>query len=83
MHAYTFRVVSHEGETMSAVYSNMGNGANPVKPLRLLDRMRQLLRAKHYAYSTEQTYVHWARRYIFFIPSAIRKRWAAQESNGF
>jgi len=28
--------------------------------------MRQVLRTKHYAYSTEQTYVQWARRYILF-----------------
>ena len=51
---------------MSAMYSSLGDGANPAKPLRLLDRMRQVLRAKHYAYSTEQAYVHWARRYILF-----------------
>ncbi len=33
---------------MSAVYRNLGEGANPAKPPRLLDRMRQVLRTKHY-----------------------------------
>ncbi len=60
---------------MSAVYRNLGEGANPAKPPRLLDRMRQVLRTKHYAYSTEQAYVQWARRYIFFTTNATRRRW--------
>ena len=35
------------------------------KPPRLLDRLRFALRAKHYAYRTEQAYVHhWVRRFI-------------------
>jgi len=49
---------------MSAVYSNLGDGANLVRPTRLLDRMRQVLWIKHYAYSTEQAYVQWDRRYL-------------------
>jgi len=51
---------------MSAAYRNLGDGANSAQPPRLLDRMRQVLRTKHYAYSTEQAYVQWARRYILF-----------------
>jgi integron integrase len=31
---------------------------------RLLDQVRQKLRIKNYAYRTEQSYVHWIRRYI-------------------
>ncbi len=33
---------------------------------KLLDLLRRELRGRHYSYRTEQTYVHWARRYIFF-----------------
>ena len=33
---------------------------------RLLDRVRWLLRAKHYSIRTEQAYVDWARRFILF-----------------
>ena len=33
---------------------------------RLLDRVRSAVRLKNYSYSTEQTYVHWTRRFILF-----------------
>src|SRR5262249_14760884 len=32
---------------------------------RLLDRVRHAIRARHYSRSTEKTYVHWIKRYIF------------------
>ena len=33
---------------------------------KLLDQMRDALRAKHYSYRTEETYLDWVRRYILF-----------------
>ena len=33
---------------------------------KLLDQMRDLIRAKHYSPRTEETYVDWAKRFIFF-----------------
>ena len=36
------------------------------KPKKLLNQIRDVIRLKHYSYSTEKTYVHWARRYILF-----------------
>jgi len=33
---------------------------------RLLDRVREAIRARHYSRRTEDTYVAWIRRYIFF-----------------
>jgi Phage integrase, N-terminal SAM-like domain len=33
---------------------------------KLLDRMRALLRTKHYSIRTEDAYVQWARRFILF-----------------
>ncbi|WP_144394844.1 integron integrase [Pleionea sediminis] len=36
------------------------------KKPKLLDQVRFTLRAKHYSYLTEKTYVHWIRRYIYF-----------------
>jgi len=33
---------------------------------KLLDQVRIALRSRHYSKSTEQTYVHWIKRYIFF-----------------
>jgi integron integrase len=35
-------------------------------PRKLLDRVRDTLRLKHYSYRTEQTYVDWIRRFILF-----------------
>ncbi len=33
---------------------------------RLLEQVRQRIRAKHYSFRTEKTYLHWIRRFIFF-----------------
>ena len=33
---------------------------------KLLDIVREKIRVKHYSYSTEKTYVHWIKHYIFF-----------------
>lgn len=33
---------------------------------RLLDVVRDKIRFKHYSISTERTYVHWIKHYIFF-----------------
>ena len=35
-------------------------------PRKLLDKVRDAIRLKHFAYSTEQTYVQWIRRFILF-----------------
>lgn len=34
--------------------------------VKLLDRVREQLRLKHYSYRTEGTYIHWIKRYILF-----------------
>ena len=36
------------------------------RPKKLLDRVRDAIRLKHYSYRTEETYVQWIRRYILF-----------------
>jgi integron integrase len=36
------------------------------QPKKLLDQVSEALRAKHYSYRTEQSYVAWIRRYILF-----------------
>jgi Phage integrase, N-terminal SAM-like domain len=41
------------------------NQAGPPKP-RLLDRVREAIRTRHYSRRTEKAYVAWIRRYIFF-----------------
>ncbi len=41
------------------------NQEAPTKP-RLLDSVRNAIQRKHYSPRTEETYVHWIRRFIFF-----------------
>jgi len=36
------------------------------KKKKLLDIVRDKVRFKHYSYSTEKTYIHWIKHYIFF-----------------
>lgn len=44
--------------------------ANPSPPIqeqpRLLDRVRSALRVRHYSLRTEEAYIYWIKRYIFF-----------------
>ena len=40
--------------------------ATPQPGARLMDRVRESLRLHRYALSTERTYCHWIKRYIFF-----------------
>ncbi|KAB2958912.1 MAG: hypothetical protein F9K13_11825 [Candidatus Methylomirabilis oxygeniifera] len=37
----------------------------PAKP-KLLDQVRLAIRARHYSHRTEDTYVGWIKRFIFF-----------------
>ncbi|MFL0811432.1 MAG: integron integrase [Agarilytica sp.] len=34
--------------------------------MKLLDQVRQQIRVRHYAYSTEKSYCHWVKRFIIF-----------------
>jgi integron integrase len=44
-----------------------GSGALPGAPRpRLLDQVRDAIRTRHYSYRTEQAYVGWIKRFIFF-----------------
>ncbi len=55
----------------------MADYASTGKP-KLLDQVRDAIRAKHYSIRTEEAYVHWIKRYILFHnkrhPSAMRER---------
>jgi hypothetical protein len=39
--------------------------ATLLKP-KLLDQVRQAIRSRHYSPKTEESYVHWIKRFIFF-----------------
>lgn len=36
------------------------------KPKKLLEQVREVMRPRHYAYRTEETYTQWIKRYILF-----------------
>ena len=46
---------------------------------KLLDQVHDKLRVKHYAIRTEQSYVDWIKRYIYFHGKAHPKDLAAQD----
>lgn len=52
-------------------------------PPKLLDRMRTETRLRHYSIRTEQTYIEWARRYIFFHNKRHPKDLGAAEVHAF
>jgi len=53
------------------------------KPKKLLDQLREAIRIKHYSYSTEKTYVHWAKRYILFHNKRHPAEMGASEIEAF
>lgn len=55
----------------------------PEKPPKLLDRLRNVLRTKHYSYRTEQAYVDWCRRYILFHNKRHPREMGAREIESF
>jgi len=50
---------------------------------RLLDRVREAIRARHYSRRTEKTYVAWIRRYIFFHGKRHPAEMGAREITDF
>ena len=56
---------------------------NPGKPRKLLDQLADRLRAKHYAYRTEQAYLHWVRRFILFHHKRHPRKMGAAEIEQF
>src|SRR5512135_1941852 len=51
---------------MSAQDSSTQNILLVPKGKKILDQLRDAIRAKHYSYRTEQTYVDWCKRYILY-----------------
>jgi hypothetical protein len=42
------------------------NSSNESTGPRLLDRLRDAIRRRHYSRRTEEAYIHWTKRFIFF-----------------
>jgi len=61
---WSYPVVS-AGALAEALAVHEAGPAGAPKP-RLLDRVRETVRTRHYSRRTEKAYVHWIKRYIFF-----------------
>jgi integrase len=53
------------------------------RPPRLLDRVREAVRTRHYSRRTENAYVHWIRRFIFFHDKRHPAEMGAAEVTAF
>jgi hypothetical protein len=53
------------------------------KPPKLLDQVRERIRAKHYSIRTEEAYVDWAKRFILFHNKRHPKEMGAAEVEAF
>ena len=55
----------------------------PAKPTRFIDCLRLHMRESGLAYRTEQTYVHWIKRFIYFHDKRHPKGMGAAEIEAF
>jgi site-specific recombinase XerD len=53
------------------------------RPPRLLDRLREAVRVRHYSIRTEEAYVNWARRFILFHHKRHPSSMGVEEVNSF
>ena len=53
------------------------------RPKKLLDQVRDVIRLKHYAISTEKAYVNWIKRYILFHGKRHPREMGAIEVEAF
>lgn len=58
-------------------------GETAGKPTRLLDQVRNAIRSKGYSYRTEQAYVHWIKRFIYFSGKRHPRDMAQSEVTAF
>jgi integron integrase len=53
------------------------------RPPRLLDQVRDAIRRRHFSYRTEETYVHWIKRFIYFHGKRHPREMAVVEATAF
>jgi hypothetical protein len=69
------------GEIM--VHPHTSDKSTTDNPPKLLDQVRDKLRVKHYSIRTEQTYLDWIKRYIYFHGKRHPKDMGAREIEAF
>lgn len=67
-HPQDSRFGAHAASTVSVITAQTDNAILPDSSQRpkLLERVRALIRTKHYSLRTERIYIHWIRRFIHF-----------------
>jgi integrase len=60
-----------------------GPASSSAQPPKLLDRLREALRSRHYSRRTEQTYCHWVKRFIYFHNLRHPAQMAEPEINAY
>lgn len=71
------------GTTASAPWLVREASPPAPRPPRLLDRVREAIRSRHYSRRTEKAYVHWIRRFIFFHDKRHPAEMGASEVTAF
>jgi len=51
--------------------------------MKLLDRVRGIIRCRHFSLQTERTYIYWIKRYIYFHKIRHPKEMGSKEINAF
>lgn len=74
--------LTRPGSRHSTVERPIGSPQAGGKP-KLLDRLREALRSRHYSRRTEQAYCHWVKRFIFFHNVRHPAEMAEPEINAF
>jgi integron integrase len=64
-------------------HPNFPDKGTTIKSPKLLDQVRDKLRVKHYSIRTEQSYVDWIKRYIFFHGKRHPKDLGVQDVEAF
>jgi hypothetical protein len=64
-------------------HPNSPDKSTTANPPKLLDQVRDKLRVKHYSIRTEQTYVDWIKRFIFFHGKWHPKNLEARDMEAF
>ena len=64
-------------------HPNVSDKITTENPPKLLDQVRGKLRVKHYSIRTEDTYLHWIKRYIYFHGKRHPKELGAPDIEAF
>jgi len=75
------RAMINQGD-VAAAGSGRTEAARAGEP-RLLDRLREALRSRHYSHRTEESYRHWVKRFIYFHHVRHPAEMAEPEINAF